>query len=335
MWLILAILGPIMGGFTAILWKGSSEIISPTRMPLSKHQKEALSEPSLHIQNAIALDGKVPYLIISPVQNAEPSERGRKIRNDLTHEGLQLRPYGETQGLLVLLHGRRGRKEGMIRVAERFAAAGFRCLVPDLPAHGESPLQTVAYGSSPFEKSLPLSLVKEAQQTFDWPLDEPLGLWGMSMGGAFATAALANATDWNAAIIVSSFDNLDGVISHKLRRLAGPMTKTMNGVVKAIVLRRSGLVIDQVDSTLFANQSTTPVFCLHGDRDPFIESSRGKNLFNHFSIDDKQWLDVKDGDHNNVLITAQPVYAPMCSWFLPWLQSDTRKTKHRLPKTTN
>lgn len=42
------------------------------------------------------------------------------------------------------------------------------------------------------EKALPSTMITNARQTLGWPsADAPIGLWGMSMGGAMATAAAA------------------------------------------------------------------------------------------------------------------------------------------------
>ena len=67
-----------------------------------------------------------------------PTPRQRQLRAQLRTRGLALPVYGNVHGTLILLHARKGRKEDLLPVAERFAAAGFRCLIPDLPAHGES-----------------------------------------------------------------------------------------------------------------------------------------------------------------------------------------------------
>ncbi|MDB2347476.1 alpha/beta hydrolase [Verrucomicrobiales bacterium] len=100
--------------------------------------------------------------------------------------------YGHALNTLILIQGRNGRKESLLRVAEQFTAIGFRCLIPDLPAHGESPIAHVAHGASSMEKALPSKMITNARQTLGWPsADAPIGLWGMSMGGAMATAAAA------------------------------------------------------------------------------------------------------------------------------------------------
>jgi len=118
------------------------------------------------------------------------------------------------QGTIVLLHGRRGRKEDMLVVAERFVAAGFRCVLLDLPALGDIPLVHNNFGSSLFEQQLPQRVLQDLRKHFQLP-EEPAILWELSMGGAFAISAMKNTPDyWSAIIITSSFTSLPEVLEN-------------------------------------------------------------------------------------------------------------------------
>ena len=164
-WLFLAIFGPILLGIVWLLWSGSSQIIAPGSMPLGEYQQQALAEPSLTIERHITAGGQIPYLTVSP-SGKNPGKRGKSMRNQLSVNDIHLSPYGQTHATMALLHGRRGRKESLLRVAERFTAIGFRCLIPNLPAHGESPVAHVAYGSSAEEAALPSIVVADAHLNF-------------------------------------------------------------------------------------------------------------------------------------------------------------------------
>lgn len=309
-WLTIATLGPIFIGIACLLWSASTQIIAPETLTLGDYQLAALEEPALEIVSTSALDGEVPFLAVSP-HSSNLSKRGQVLREQLTERQVDLLPYGEIRGTLVLLHGRRGRKESLLRVAERFTAIGFRCLIPDLPAHGESPRKQLHYGSSPFERDLALEVVQASRASLGWPEpNEALGLWGMSMGGAFATAAAAQSEDtWDALMIVCSFDQLDGVLSDKLGPLARP--------VEALVKHRSGFQMADAAPAIWASKcSRIPVFIAHGDQDPLISQTRGEQLLHAFPHTNKTWLTVTGANHHNVLITEQPVYASMGQWLL-------------------
>ena len=116
-----------------------SEIASPSRRPLMDYHHDFLTNQTAHgmrIEPFMASDG-TPCLVVSPAGN--PGERGGIIRKQLTERGLTLPPFGLVKGTLVLTHGRKGRKEDYLPIAERLCAVGFRCVIPDLPGHGERP----------------------------------------------------------------------------------------------------------------------------------------------------------------------------------------------------
>ena len=153
----------------------------------------------------------MPCLLIEPNPATGPAKRARTLQQQL-HQKQTLPPYGQASRMIVLLHGRNGRKEDLIPVAERFVAAGYRCVLPDLPAHGDSPLNTMSFGSSHFESQLPRLIVNDIRQHFNLP-NQPTSLWGLSMGGAFALSAAKESPHyWQSLIIVSSFDRLDTLL---------------------------------------------------------------------------------------------------------------------------
>ncbi len=106
----------------------------------------------------------------------------------------------------------------------RFAAGGGEvlrggvsvCGFQICPRMGRSSLKTVRFGNSDFEASIPAAVLGEARARFHFP-DEPAGLWGMSMGGAFlARAASLPGAPWKALVVVCSFDSLDAVVGQKV-----------------------------------------------------------------------------------------------------------------------
>lgn len=227
--------------------------------------------------------------------------------------------YGSVGSTLVLLRGRNGRKEDLLPAAERFVAARFRCLIPDLPGHGDSPLPATAFGSSPFERSLPRQLVAEARQHFALP-DEPASLWGISMGGAFAiSAASESPQSWDVLIVVSSFDALQPVMDKQVpsrwkqaAALAYPLLDTVQWL-------RGRPTVDAMQPAKWASAVTIPTLVVHGDQDAYIPVKQGHKLYGAFASPQKRWVTVAGGGHANVLGTAMPLYAKMGGWLLQTL----------------
>lgn len=100
-----------------IFWAGS-EIASPSRRPLMDYHREFLASPAAHglvIDRFTASDG-TPCLICSPDPSGRLGERGTLIRAQLAAGGHELPPAGRIVGTLVLVHGRKGRKEDYIPI---------------------------------------------------------------------------------------------------------------------------------------------------------------------------------------------------------------------------
>lgn len=312
----------LIGG-AAILWKASTELTSPARRTLQDYHRDWLTKPAEHgitIQPFTASDGQVPCLLVLPDANAGLSPRGEKLRRQLEDKGITLAPFGQTIANLVFLHGRNGRKEDLLPIAERFCAIGFRCILPDLPASGESPIPIVHFGASDFEAALPGQVLDQAIKQFHLPND-PAGLWGMSMGGSFlAHAALRDPDRWKALVVVCSFDSLDTVVERKAATYLYGAAPLFTTIVKKLAVARGGIDPGTVQPAQWAAKISIPVFIAHGDKDALIKLEQGRSLYEAYASKDKVWTIVKDGDHDRILVTEHPLYAEMAEWFLKSLR---------------
>lgn len=304
-------------------WLAAREIARPSRRSLQDYHHVILQAPAAHgitIDTFTVSDG-TPALLCRPDPQGTLDQRGSVLRTQLQARGLTLPTIGNENGTtLVLLHGRRGRKEDNLPIAVRFAAAGFRCLLLDLPGHGDHPHPIATFG--PQEATLPLSALQEAAERFAFPT-RPAGLWGMSMGGSVAVHAAAHdPSAWDALVIVASFDHLAPVIqrqsAHLLGRTLGPpFFATLQPLFKA----QTSIALDSIRPVALAPRITCPTLIAHGDDDPLIPISAARNLYSAIAASEKSWINVGSGTHGNVLITSHPLYADMTTWFLTHLHS--------------
>lgn len=313
----------LAGGAAFVVWRASAELVHPARRKLQAYHHDWLESPAAHgisIQRWEAMNGRVPCLLVLPDRAGGLSPRGAAIRKQLEEAGTKLPAFGETRANLVLLHGRNGRKEDLLPVAERFCAAGFRCLLPDLPAHGESPLKVASFGASEFDAGLPAGVLEEAIGRFKLPRD-PAGLWGMSMGGAYlARAASAPGAPWRALVVVCSFDTLNAVLRRKVSFYAGPAAPLFVSAISMSCVARGGVDPAAVTPADWAAKVSTPLLVAHGTDDDLILLDSGRKLFEAYASPEKQWLVVKGGTHNNVLVTEMPLYSAMAGWFAAHLE---------------
>lgn len=268
----------------------------------------------LSIKSHDCLAGQVPCLLVEPDGIAGAGKRGKILRQQLTAKGVELPAYGQVRGIIVLLHGRNGRKEDLLPVAERFVAAGFRCVLIDLPAHGASPIESMSFGSTEFERQIPSRVLTEIKSQFGLP-DEPAVLWGMSMGGAFAVnAASAPNPDWDAMMVVSSFASLESVLKSQVHHWGRSLFPALLSILDIERRLHKQPVISSIQPKAVAHKIMLPSLIVHGDQDHFVSMQQGRELYKSIVSKDKKWLTVKGADHNNVLGTAMPLYAEMNEW---------------------
>lgn len=318
-------------------WWVSGIIFSPDRHGLFGYQQQRLANPQqfgFNIRHHDCLDGKAPCLLIEPNSELKPDNRAKILRQQLSQRGYQLNPYGQVHGMVVLLHGRNARKEDLFPIAERFIAAGYRCLLLDLPAHGESPLQSVAFGADSFERTMPRLAVEDIKRHFNLP-DQPVALWGLSMGGAFAVSAASESPDyWQSLTVVSSFDRLDTLIQEFVVYYARSFLQYQgwSDSVSDVQLHewagafsffvdlsrslRGQVPMRSMQPQQWAKSITIPTLVVHGDQDTLIADDRGKRLYQAFSSTKKQWITVPGGGHSSVLSTPMQLYAAMSDWML-------------------
>ncbi len=309
----LAALQPPLAG-----WLAADQLAHPPRRPLQDFHREFLAAPGSHglILRLFTCSDGTPCLLCEPDGEASPGRRGELIREQLAAKGAAMRAYGEIVGTLVLVHGRRGRKEDYLPIAERFCAAGFRCVVPDLPAHGDHPGRIAAYGVH--EGRLPQMVLRESAARFGFD-PEPAGIMGLSMGGAVSVRSCArDDTPWKAAVLVSTFDTLPNVVRHQSESLAGAWAGGFLTKITGWMFRQAtGFSLEDADSKATASRIRCPVLMAHGTSDSAIPVALGRSLRDGLPAGaTTAWVEIPQADHDDVLITEFPVYAEMAEWML-------------------
>jgi pimeloyl-ACP methyl ester carboxylesterase len=310
----------LLGGYFSLSWAGAGWLLMPPRKPVPSSTNEVLAwsgAGGLRVMRNVTESG-VPYLLCTPDGVAGPSRRGQILRAQLSTAGVPPGKFGEVRGTLVLLHGWGMRKENLLVTAERFCAVGFRCLIPDLPGHGENPRAAASFGQRPDDRTLPRDVLESAARHdhFD---PRPAALWGLSMGGACAVeAASATPNFWAALVVVSTFDALDPLVVRTLDRQAAGFGRLMEPGLSLAVLCRGGFWLPAARPGDRARNLRVPTLIVHGTADDFIPLTDGERLFRAIPDPRKRWLAVEGARHGNVLGTPQAVFAEMATWMLRW-----------------
>lgn len=305
-----------------VVWAGS-EIASPTRRPLMDYHRNFLSNPTAHglvVAHFTASDG-TPCFVCTPDPSGNLGDRGNNIRQQLTARRLGLPPFGKVIGTLVLVHGRKGRKEDYLPIGERLCAVGFRCVIPDLPAHGDHPATLATYGVR--EAELPARVLDEAALKFAFD-PQPAGLIGMSMGGSISVyAADRPAASWKALAVICSFDSFPKVIENQASHYIGPALGPWWAMATDIVYHwKTGIHLADIQPHRHAALITIPTLIAHGTEDRASPITCGKYLYDSLpAATPKQWIEIPGAGHDNVLITTYPIYADLAEWMLRWCRS--------------
>lgn len=299
-------------------WLAADQLAHPSRRPLQDYHHEFLANPALHgvvLKPFTCTDG-TPCLMAEPDPRGVLGKRGQLIREQLLKKNITLPPPGKITANLVLVHGRRGRKEDYLLVAERFCAVGFRCILPDMPAHGDHPGTIACYGVK--ESHIPALALKEAAARFAFD-PQPVGIMGLSMGGAVSIRALVkNEAPWRAAVLVSTFDTLDNAVCHQASSWVGAWGgSALRTITGPLFEWQTGMKIDAADSIALAPKLKCPVLVAHGTSDHVIPIDCGRRLYAALPATiEKRWIEIPGADHDNVLITDFPIYAEMAEWLL-------------------
>lgn len=319
--LLLSVCFVIIVGLVLViwLWQLAGTLTNEIRTPVPEYYQTWLNHPEQHgmkLQKIPCENGQSRCLIASPDAQSILGQRGIIMRQQLQSMHTLPPVHGTAKGLLVLLHGRGSRKEFMLPIAERFVAAGFICIIPDLPAHGEHLAKQQFFASKDSEAHFANKILNEARQYLNRP-KLPAAIWAMSLGGVFANRSVAhNEQLWQGLVIVSSFDELDKVLRDKLNFLPHFLAEPIQSLFLQIIKWRVGFDVKESNPKFWAKTITLPVLLAHGDQDKVIQPSRGRALFNSYASKDKTWISVRGGNHHNVLITPMPLYATMGAWLL-------------------
>ncbi|BCU78707.1 alpha/beta fold hydrolase [Luteolibacter sp. LG18] len=317
--LTLATLVLTLTAFAGLACWGSDQLLHPNRRSLQDYHREILRAPSdfgLRIQSYTGAEG-TPCLLVTPSPRPGPANKGRMVRDALAKRGVKIGPWGEIRGTIVLLHGFCGRKEDNLPIAERLCAVGFRCILPDLPGHGENPAASATFGHR--ENSLPADLLDDAAKRFSFA-PAPAALFGISQGGAIALQAAGRDDHrWSSIVSVASFASLDqpvGRAAGAIHQLAC-IAPFASGACATGVFCREGFTPSDVRPIDAAKHIEIPALIVHGDQDEFIPVSSGKAIYDALPGPRKAFRVVHTAGHGNVLATgSNELYADLCRFYL-------------------
>jgi alpha-beta hydrolase superfamily lysophospholipase len=243
-------------------------LVKPPRRALSTEAKDVLQQPHQHgiciRPFTVAASGGVSLAGLEITRAPGTLKPPRETLTFLDQLPTPMRSAAHRpRGTVLMLHGYQNRKEQWLPLATRLSWAGYRCILHDSRAHGESGGSYATFGH---REAADCRAVLQAAGG----ASSPLFLLGYSMGGAIALKALDDLPAVQAVVTLATFDRFDRVAHDQLRprlkALAPPAIAAMR-VSTAIYTGHDLMHIRPADCL---RRHQVPVLIVHGAEDTFI-----------------------------------------------------------------
>jgi alpha-beta hydrolase superfamily lysophospholipase len=240
-------------------------------------------------------------MVVEPTSASGSTARGQVIVKALKKQGLARAP-GHIRGTLVLLHGYNARKEHMLTFAERFCAAGFRCVLYDSRGHGDSGGEYATFGTHERDD---LHRVLEAARPLAGQAGfGPLGLMGYSMGGAVALQAQPGLPEVKALATVSTFADFRDVIQAQAGKQWHGLGRPLLPLIRQETRLKAGFDPWDIRPMEAAQNLTCPLFLAQGSDDALVPGNQIHLLAAAAGPQLRQAKVIPGGTHGSIFIAG-------------------------------
>jgi alpha-beta hydrolase superfamily lysophospholipase len=194
------------------------------------------------------------------------------------------------RAVIILQHGVRGHRGGMVSRARFLQAANYAVLLFDFQAHGESLGDRITFGH--LESRDTQAAVKFCRQQFP---DLPIAIIGQSLGGAAALLAQPP-LPVQALIIESAFSTFEEATKNRMEWLTGRPTRVFSPLLTVQLRLRVGISAADLRPIDHVSQLTMPKLFLAGTTDPRTKLAESLALFEAAAAP-KQFYAVTNAGH--------------------------------------
>ena len=182
-------------------------------------------------------------------------------------------PHDEQYGIALLFHGYAASKESLLPVAATMRTMGYTTVLVDFYGSGGSAGATTTLGATEAtDVQTALAYVRDR-----WP-DQPLVVYGFSMGAAAVVRGLAtSAIQPHAIILEAPFDRLATTVRHRFAALGLPTFPSAELLLfwGSVQAGFNGFALNPIDD---ARQITSPTLLLRGALDPRVTSDEVRSF---------------------------------------------------------
>ena len=213
-------------------------------------------------------------------------------------------------GAVLLLHGVGADRRVMLDRARFLRAEGYAVLLPDFQAHGESAGQYITFGALESRDALAALAYLRARAP-----GEPVGIVGVSMGGAAAVLANEHGAVANAYVLESMYPTIRDAVHDRLRAWLGPIGPVLGRPLIGLVGAQTGIVADSLRPIDRIGQLGAPVLVAAGTRDRYTTIAESESLYERASAPKEFWA-VEGAAHVDLYAYAGAEYERRVGSFL-------------------
>jgi pimeloyl-ACP methyl ester carboxylesterase len=246
----------------------------------------------------LPLPAKAQIALIYKPYGAELQTVAIQAADGVVLQGWYVVPDHQNGQAVILLHGIADNRGGVVGYGQAFLQQGYRILLPDSRAHGESGGAVATYG---------LLESDDIHRWVSWLYSKGARCvdgFGESMGAALVLESLRSESEFCAVVADSAFSDFRSVAYDRegyfvgagrfgMERIVGRTVGLLPAEIGLLYARwRYGVDLRRANPVDAVKSSTVPVLLIHGDED----------------INILPW-------HSRALAQADPVYAQL--WIVP------------------
>lgn len=129
----------------------------------------------------------------------------------------------------------------------------------------------------------------------------PIGILGISGGGATAIATLADDTSIKCGIIISTFSSLEEAARDELKRAIHFQSSFLLQRGLQVGAKNAGFNYTDINSVELAKKISQPVLVIHGENDGRFPLKMGRRIYDSLPSPGKEWFVAKHSDHDGIL----------------------------------
>ncbi len=309
------------------LWISSGLVLKPPHRPLEERhiayrEQSAEYGIALEAMTFATADGlELKGYLVNPHPQPGAAERTRRMWQRLEKAGVSRQ--NQPRGTVILHHGRGGKKENMLVIAQRLVAADLRCIVYDARGQGESGGRYSTYGWREAQDLRTILDQVDSNLSHSGEQLGPVFAFGNSMGAATVLLTLAERgeTRIRAGVAVAPFADYREVVRHAIGNVTeGRCPGWLRTAIVDLASWRAGLPAAELSPATAASSIQVPVMIAHGRLDEVIPIEQASRIYQNLPGDHHIWRELPEAHHYDVLRAGgDDLYEEMIHFFLAQL----------------